>query len=182
MTAKNETLYRDAPFIGKLDRIDEAWVPDCGGGAVARLRAENARRDRQLWYLTTALWLTLCVCILGVATIREAPFIVFIGFIAARDVLIMIWVSRDRAGLAQRAIEEIQRLQGAERIACEERLRAAVAAWNAEADGWAARLAATEWLSTRQGRMMREGYRLRESRRHLMAEIEALRTGSHAAA
>jgi len=182
MTAKNETLYRDAPFIDKLDRIDEAWVPDCGGGAIARLRAENVRRDRQLWYLTTALWLTLSICVLGIATFRQAPFIFVVGFIAVRDVLIMLWVSRDRAGQAQQAIDEIVRLQGIDRIARETRLRAAVAAWNAEADGWAARLATFEWLSLRQGRTMREGYRLRESRRHLMAEIEALRDVGHAAA
>lgn len=166
MPARTETLYRDAPHPA-LVRIDEASVPDCGSAAIARLRAENGRRDRLLWYLTTALWLTLCVCVLGIATFRQAPFIVLGGFVAARDVVIVLWISRDRAGLAQKAIEEITRLQGAGRIAREARLREAVAAWNAEAADCRAR---------------REAHQLLERRRFLVAEIGELRGGGHAAA
>lgn len=181
MAARSESLYRDAPFEA-LDRIDEASVPDCGSGAIARLRAENERHEQVLWYLSSALWMTLSICMLGIAAFRQAPYIVLVGFLAARDVIIILWVSRSRAESAQKAIDEITILQGADRIAREERLRTSIAAWNAEREEWRVRMENSEWLSSRQGRLQRDAYQLRERRRFLIAEIVAFKGGGYDAA
>lgn len=180
MSARTEVLYREAP-IQPLERIDETSIPDFGCRAVARLRAEKDRRDRLLWMPTLALWLTLTAFALGIATFRHSPLIVLIAFVAARDVAIMVWVSRDRADVVQKAIEEIMLLRGAESIARETRLREAITVWNADALECHYLMVSTEWLSRSQHNLQREAQRLGDRRQSLIEEIRELRDNLHAA-
>jgi hypothetical protein len=181
MARRTEVLYREAP-CQPLEPIDEASIPDYGCRAIGSLLAENERRDRLLWIPALAFWMALAALVLGIATFRQMPLIAIFAFVAARDVAIVIWVSRDRAGLVKKAIEEIMSLQGAERIAREIRLREAIAAWNADASDCGCLLMSTEWLSISQHNLLREAQRLGDRRQSLIAEIQALRGDPHAAA
>lgn len=180
MSARLESLYRDAP-VRKPEPIDASSIPDCGAGGIARLRAENDRREGRLWHLSVVLWLALSVCALGVAVFRQAPYILVIGFFAARDMIYVVYRNRGRTGLAKLAIEEIVRLQGVERIAREERLREAVASWTSDLSDAEVRLESTEWLTDRQHDALQEIRFLHDRRRSLLLEIEALRGDARAA-
>lgn len=181
MAAARETLYRDAP-VPALKRIDVADVPDCGAVAVARLRAEAARRHRVRGYYAWPLWLVSCALILGIATFRQQPLILIGSFVALRDVCLCYWLNSDKARIIGLAIEEIVKVHGAERMECEARLRAEIDAWNAEADDLSAQLDASEWLTRHQCRLLHEAHRLGERKRSLIEDIGALRGETLAAA
>lgn len=171
MLAPVETLYREAP-LEPLGRIDPAAIPDCGLSAVERLRRDHDALEERVPHYVRPAFVSIAAFTIGVLVFTSAPWLVVIGFIAARDVAFLYWHNRERARLTRLAIEELVRNVGGDVIAAEGKLREDVETWNNDA----ARL---EFWSRAERhrdseRAARRYARCHDRKTHLLEEIRRL--------